>query len=85
LSVFRIKDVFDRDNYNLDFDVFLPSIGKNLQRELCWTLLQKQELILSILKGIQIPKMAFVFINHKIIQVVDGKQRLSALIDFFCW
>lgn len=82
LSVFRIKDVFDDDNYNLDFDVFLPSIGKNLQRELCWTLHQKQELIMSILKGIQIPKMAFVHVDHKVIQVIDGKQRLSAWIDF---
>ena len=54
LSVFRIKDVFDDNNYNLDFDVFLPSIGKNLQRELCWTLHQKQELIMSVLKEIQI-------------------------------
>jgi len=37
--------------YTLDFDVYLPSIGKNLQRPFVWTLEQKQALILSVLKG----------------------------------
>jgi len=38
----------------IDFDIFLPSIGKNLQREFVWTHHQKQELIYSMLKGVSI-------------------------------
>ena len=35
--------------YDIDFDIFLETKGHNLQRPLCWTLNQKQELIFSIL------------------------------------
>jgi len=38
----------------IDFNVFLPSRGKNLQRNFIWSHHQKQELIYSILKGISI-------------------------------
>ena len=74
-----------------DFDVYLPSKGKNLQREFCWTVEQKAELILSILKGI---KIANLYVIQKkiysvkngtpetIYQIIDGKQRLSTIIDF---
>ena len=66
-----------------DFDVFLPSISKNLQRELCWSLLQKQQLILSILKGIRLPHMAFLQLLDDTYQVIDGKQRLNTIIEFY--
>lgn len=82
LSVFRIKDVVNSGQRSIDFDVFLPSIGKNLQRELVWTLLQKQELIMSILKDIKLPTMAFIETDEKAYQIIDGKQRLSAWIGF---
>lgn len=75
-----------RYGYKLDFDVFLPTKGKNLQRPLCWTLEQKRELILSIIKGIDI--QAFSIIIHtaedktRTFKVIDGKQRLTTMIDF---
>jgi uncharacterized protein with ParB-like and HNH nuclease domain len=77
-----MRYIFEWDGYDLDFDVFLPSIGKNLQRPFCWTLAQNQALILSVLKGIPLPPMAFIHQDHEIFQVIDGKQRLNALITF---
>ena len=84
LSAFRIADVIgDKTlDYELDFDVFLPSKGINLQRPFVWTLLQKQQLIISLLKGLEIPSMAFIHYEHKIFKVIDGKQRLNAWITF---
>lgn len=81
---------FDRYGYSIDYDVFLKSKGKNLQREFCWSQLQKSELILSILKGIRIANISVIQQNfeHKdrrkdtILQIIDGKQRLSTIIDF---
>ena len=60
LSAFTMRDLLERNHYDLDFDVFLPSKGKNLQRPFCWTLDQKQELIMSLLKGVSISTMAFI-------------------------
>ncbi len=81
----RIAD--GRYGYLIDFDVYLPSIGKNLQRDFCWTLEQKQELIISILKGVKIASLAV--IQHeaedgtRTFKIIDGKQRLSTMISFF--
>jgi hypothetical protein len=91
LSVFAISDLVNHpEEYKIDFDVYLPTKGKNLQRPLVWTLLQKQEIILSLLKGITIPSMAI--IQHTIndshnrrdrtYEIIDGKQRLSSIISF---
>ncbi len=89
-----LRDIFDKD-YVLDMDVYLPSIGKNLQRPLVWTLHQKQQLILSVLKEIKIPNVSVIQweddLEHSkpiserkiVIKVIDGKQRISALIDFY--
>ncbi len=74
---------------NIDFDVFLPTKGMNLQRDFVWNILQKRELIWSILMKRHIPRMAMINIITKesgtdgIYQVIDGKQRLSAMIDFY--
>jgi len=75
----------------VDFDVYLPSIGMNLQRPLCWSIKQKQEFILSILKDSAIPKICV--ITHRcggdnnfstsLLEIIDGKQRINAYIDFF--
>ncbi len=73
---------------NIDWDVYLPTIGKNLQRPLVWTLEQKRELINSMLIGRHIPHCAIVNIvdpadNSKdILQIIDGKQRLSTMVEF---
>ncbi len=77
--------------YSLDLDVYLPSKGINLQRGLCWTLFQKQQLIISLCKGLPIPKISVIQNNQittngkrgiTVFQVIDGKQRLSTIISF---
>ena len=74
---------------NIDWDVYLPTKGKNLQRDFVWTLEQKRELINSMLIGRHIPHCAIVnIVNPKdnksdIWQIIDGKQRLSAMVDFY--
>src|SRR5665213_654832 len=73
----------------LDFGVFLPSIGKNLQRPLVWNLKQKQELVLSVFKDVYIPPICM--IQHKSkpgvdsckLEVIDGKQRPYTMLDFY--
>jgi len=71
------------NNVKLDFDVFLPSKSIYLQRNFCWSLLQKQQLIWSILMKRMIPPLAILRTTDDVYQVIDGKQRLSAMIDFY--
>lgn len=72
----------------LDFDVWLPTYGRNLQRELCWSPRQKSELIISILKDVDIPPLTIVQVrdrkaeNPLVWQVIDGKQRLTTVLGF---
>jgi len=74
---------------NIDFDVYLPTKKMNLQRDYVWNIHQKRELIWSILMNRHIPRMAMVNIIQEkedikgTYQVIDGKQRLSAMIDFY--
>jgi len=75
------------ERYKIDWDVYLPSIGKNLQRPFVWTLKQKQELIISVLKGIKIPSISVILHDNidsskNVYKIIDGKQRLSSLIGF---
>lgn len=70
---------------NLDFDVYLPSKGINLQRDLVWTIDQKRELINSIIVGRKIPHCAIINtleFDIERYQVIDGKQRLSTMLQF---
>ena len=73
---------------NIDWDVYLPTRGKNLQRDFVWTLSQKRELIWSVLIGRHIPHVALINTIDKenegqdLWLVIDGKQRLSTLIYF---
>lgn len=77
------------ENCKIDFDVYLPTKNKNLQRDYVWTTAQKRELIWSVLMNRHIPRMAMLnIISEKedtkgTYQVIDGKQRLSAMIDFY--
>lgn len=77
------------NNCDIDFDVYLPTRGINLQRPYVWTLHQKRELIWSVLMNRHIPRMAMLnVVSEKsdtkgTYQVIDGKQRLSAMIDFY--
>lgn len=74
---------------NVDFDVYLPTRLRNLQRAFVWTIEQKRALIESIFIGRHIPHCAIINIinpddNSKdILQVIDGKQRLSTIFDFY--
>lgn len=77
------------ENNKIDFDVYLPSKGINLQRDFVWNIDQKRELIWSILMNRNIPRMAMmnVIVDKSnldgVYQVIDGKQRLSSMIDFY--
>lgn len=71
-------------NGGVDFNV-------EYQREHVWTLEDKQALIHSIFNNVEIGKIAFALrpikyvLKHKIeiYEVVDGKQRLTALLEFY--
>ncbi len=69
-------------NQNLDFDVFLPTKNMNLQRDLVWSLEQKQEIIMSIITRRHIPHLAILNRFNEVWEVMDGKQRLSAIKEF---
>ena len=75
-------------NIKLDFDVYLKSYNKNLQRELVWNLMQKQQLVMSIFMDRFIPNVSVCGIidqndlDNDIYQVIDGKQRLTTMLDF---
>jgi len=72
----------------IDWDVYLQSKGRNLQREFVWNLEQKRELIWSVLLGRHIPHVAFINSiskensNKDVWLIIDGKQRLSTLFYF---
>lgn len=81
------------DDVVVDYDVYLPTKDMNLQRPLVWTLEQKQELIISVLKGIDLASISVIIYRDdmsdkgktKKIQttkVIDGKQRISTLVSF---
>lgn len=80
------RNLFLKPYYVVDYDPKL-SDGSSLQRPFCWTLEQKQDLIISIIKGIQIPRFAAVMFDPengtpKVMKIVDGKQRLSTIQAF---
>ena len=54
------KDMLDDSWYDIDWDVYLPSYGFNLQRPFVWTVEQNRELIMSILRENFIPKISVV-------------------------
>jgi hypothetical protein len=65
-----------------DFDVYLPSKGMNLQRPLVWTIDQKRSLIESVLVHRSIPPISVIHADDDVYQVIDGKQRLNAFIEY---
>ena len=81
----RIKDLSKK---KIDMDVYLPSKKCNLQREKVWTLQQKRELIMSIFIERWIPNICVMSLidnddeKEDIVQIIDGKQRLTTFIDF---
>ena len=79
LCIAQGKDVLRK---KWDFDVYLPSKGMNLQRPLVWTLDQKRSLIESVLIRRSIPPISVIQTLDDTYQVIDGKQRLSAFIEY---
>ena len=89
VSDYDVKDLIEDKNLTIDFNVYLPSKKMNLQRGLVWTQLQKEQLIISILKSIQIPPVTAIKYrhNHEVLgactlKIIDGKQRLSTLMSY---
>jgi len=80
LTVVGLKDFLTGEKI-LDDKVFLPTLGLNLQRDYCWNIQQKKEFVLAFIRRVKIPAFAFV-INNNTFQVIDGKQRLNALLSF---
>lgn len=74
--------------FDIDWDVYLPTRKRNLQRGFVWNLQQKRELIWSVLLGRHIPHCAFINTINKqdekkdLYLIIDGKQRLSTIFDF---
>lgn len=52
------------------------------QRNLVWTIKQKEELIISILKGLPIGDFLFAVTNHNLFEPIDGQQRVNAIRGF---
>ncbi|MGX2984872.1 DUF262 domain-containing protein [Helicobacter sp. 23-1048] len=74
MSLFEIKrQCEERKQLILDFE---------FQRWNVWSQKQKSELIESILMGIPIPIVYLFQTRDARIQVVDGRQRIGAIIDF---
>lgn len=73
MSLFEIKRRVERKDIQLD---------PNFQRQNVWYSKQKSELIESILMGIPIPVFYFFESKDAKIQIVDGRQRITTVIDF---
>ena len=69
---------------SFDFNVFLPSLRINLQRDFVWTKTQKSALIESVIyrNTRNIPPMCMVGLGDSHYEVIDGKQRLGAMLGF---
>lgn len=62
-------------------ELIIPKV----QRDLVWTLSQKQLLIDSLIKDFDIPKVYFREVRsgeEKKFEIIDGQQRLNAIFDF---
>lgn len=76
------------EHCQVDFDVFLPSKGVNLQRDFVWNMHQKRELVWSILQKRHIPRISMLHLRRdtpgksSTFQIIDGKQRLKTMMDF---
>jgi len=85
VSLNKLKEWID-----FDFDVYLESKGKNLQRDLCWTQLQKEALIISLLRDQKINPIVVIQVDDSkknrdsnySFKVIDGKQRLTTIFSY---
>lgn len=68
--------------YEVDFEIWLPSKNKNLQRPLVWSIEQKRQIVMSILLRRHIPNLSVFQTYDDIYMIVDGKQRLTSILSF---
>lgn len=92
---FCIKDDITIRYYNNDIDSLMHKgyhsgvdFNPNYQRDLVWSLEQKESLLNSIFNNIEIGK--FTFIKHEYssnrifhYEILDGKQRLSTILEYY--
>lgn len=89
-SSYPLKDFLGKYKNKCDFDIYLPSLGVNLQRPYTWDDKQRSELIESFFKGIYIPPITFIYsrtigagIDETMYRIIDGKQRLTTFMMFY--
>ncbi|QOY54007.1 DUF262 domain-containing protein [Candidatus Sulfurimonas marisnigri] len=76
------RDMYSVRELKTEYEEKMLILAPDFQREFVWTLRQQSELIESILMGIPLPMVYFFEGDAGIIQVVDGKQRLTSLFNF---
>ena len=87
--VMHASEFLDKKYFKIDYNVYLKSKGKNLQRDFCWNDDQKSEFIISILKGIRISNLTiihkrFVHVDRTrddVFEVIDGKQSRAIAME----
>ena len=57
-------------------------VNRKYQRKLVWTVDEKEYLIDSIIKGLPIPLVLLAQTNDGKLEIIDGLQRLNAIISF---
>lgn len=57
-------------------------VNRRYQRKLVWTLLEKQKLVESVLRGYPIPAVILAERTDSTYEIIDGLQRLQALMSF---
>jgi hypothetical protein len=76
------RDMFSVRELHTEYKSEMLVLAPDFQREFVWKLKQKSELIESILMGIPLPMIYFFESDNGVIQVVDGKQRLTSLFEY---
>lgn len=76
------RDMYSVRELKMDYEDKNLILAPDFQREFVWNLKQKSELVESILMGIPLPMVYFFEGDNGVIQVVDGKQRLTSLFEF---
>ncbi|MBQ8709411.1 MAG: DUF262 domain-containing protein [Bacteroidaceae bacterium] len=79
-----VKQIAEETMGKYDYDVYMPKYGRNLQRELVWSLEQKQAFVISMLQRKSIPAVSVNYVYEKdTYEVIDGKQRLTTAVSFY--
>ena len=90
---YAIKAILDGEHGTIDWDVFLPKRQINLQRGFVWCAEQKNDFLMKFFSASPLLQYAPPIIVREIVAnsgsgestaiIIDGKQRLRALYDFY--